>query len=99
MERVNSDRITYAPPPPDTPPIHPFAASTQDVLAKSVEGQTYVVDRLIGHRLADDGSLHFNVKWADYDKPSWQPRSDVPEELISRYFAKVRVSEANAASS
>ena len=99
VERVNSDRITYAPPPPDTPPIHPFAASTQDVLAKSVEGQTYVVDRLIGHRLADDGSLHFNVKWADYDTPSWQPRSDVPEELISRYFAKVRVSEANAASS
>ena len=92
VERVNSDRVTYSPPPPDAPPLPPFAATTADVLEKNIEGQTYVVDALIDHGYDDHGVLQFLVRWAGYDTPTWQPRSDIPEELVSRYFAKVRVS-------
>ena len=92
VERVNSDRVTYSPPPPDAPPLPPFAATTTDVLEKNIEGQTYVVDALIDYGYDDHGVLQFLVLWAGYDTPTWQPRSDIPEELVSRYFAKVRVS-------
>ena len=93
VERVNSDRVTYAPPPENAPPILRFEASTADILEKNIDGQTYLVDKLLEHSIHDDGSMHFLVKWIDYPEPSWQPRSDIPEELISRYFAKVRVEQ------
>ena len=93
VERVNSDRVTYAPPPENAPPILRFEASTTDILEKNIDGQTYLVDKLLEHRIHDDGNMHFLVKWIDYPEPSWQPRSDIPEELISRYFAKVRVEQ------
>ena len=93
VERVNSDRVTYAPPPENAPPILRFEASTADILEKNIDGQTYLVDKLLEHSIHDDGSMHFLVKWIDYPEPSWQPRSDIPEELISRYFAKIRVDQ------
>ena len=69
MERVNSDRVTYAsppenapPPPENAPPILRFEASTTDILEKNIDGQTYLVDKLLEHSIHDDGSTHFLVK-------------------------------------
>ena len=91
VERVNSDRVTYAPPPENAPRRLRFEASTADILSKNIDGRTYLVERLLEHNIEDNGDMHFLVKWEDYPIPTWQPRSDIPEELISRYFAKVRV--------
>ena len=91
VERVNSDRVTYAPPPENAPRRLRFEASTADILSKNIDGRTYLVEKLLEHNIEDDGGMHFLVKWEDYPTPTWQPRSDIPEELISRYFAKVRV--------
>ena len=93
VERVNSDRITYSPPPPNVPSPKPFEATTADILEKNIDGTTYVVDALLKHGFDDNGTLQFLVKWVGYDTPTWQPRSDIPEELISRYFAKIRVND------
>ena len=90
VERVNSDRVTYSPPPPDAPAPLPFAANTADIVAKNIDGRTYLVDKLLDHGFDADGRLQFLVKWSGYDEPSWQPRTDIPEELISRYFARER---------
>ena len=94
VERVNSDRITYAPPPNDSPPMMRYAATTTDILEKTIDGRTYLVDRLLDHNIEANGRMTFLVQWEDYDTPTWQPRSDIPEELISRYFASVRVDQA-----
>ena len=61
VERVNSDRVTYAPPPENAPPILRFEASTTDILEKNIDGQTYLVDKLLEHSIHDDGSMHFLV--------------------------------------
>jgi len=58
--------------------------------AKNVDGPTYVVDRIVGHRVATDGTLEFDVKWYGYRKHTREPRTNVPEELISRHFAHRR---------
>lgn len=75
----------------NAPPPEPFTATTSDVLEKNIEGQTYVVDKLLEHNIEEDGTLHFLVKWLGYDEPTWQPRPDIPEELLSRYLAGIRV--------
>jgi len=96
VERVNSDRVTYAPSPPEAPPPEPHAATEAD-LDKNVEGPTYVVDQVRAHRVARTGSLEFQIKWFGYPEPTWEPRRNVPEELVSRYFARVRREDARKA--
>ena len=96
MERVNSDCVTYTPPPENAPPVIRFEASTADLLQNNFDRQTYLVDKLLEHNIEADGNMHFFVKWIDYPQPTWQPRSDIPEELISRYFAKIRVEQNRA---
>ena len=89
VERINADRITYAPPPENAPPPEAFAPISNDI-DKNTEGPTYVVDILIEHRVTPDGTLEFHVKWYGYTEQTWEPRRNIPEELISRYFAQKR---------
>ena len=57
VERVNSDRITYSPPPPNVPSPKPFEATTADILEKNIDGTTYVVDALLKHGFDDNGTV------------------------------------------
>jgi len=93
VERVNSDRVTFAPPPRDAPPPEPHAPTEAD-LDKNVEGPTYVVDKVLAHRVAGTGGLEFRIKWVDYADHTWEPRRNVPQELLSRYFARARRQDA-----
>ena len=90
VERVNSDRITYAPPPPEVPPPEPLEATPEDFAEKSTEGRTYIFDRIKDHRILDDGKTEFLIKWHAYKQPTWQPRRDIPEEAISQYLSRKR---------
>ena len=89
VERINADRIPYAPPLEIAPPPEPFAPTSNDI-DKNAEGPTYVADRLLEHRVTPDGTLYFRVKWYGYTKQTWEPRRNIPEELISRDFAQKR---------
>ena len=89
VQRINADRITYAPPPENAPPPEAFAPTSDDI-HKNTEGPTYVVDRLLEHRITSDGTLEFLVKWYGYTEQMWEPRRNIPEDLISRFFAQQR---------
>ena len=41
------------------------------------------------HEVRDDG-LYLEVKWHGYPRSDWQPRTNIPEELVSRYFDRRR---------
>ena len=85
-ERINADRVTYAPPPENSTAPHEEATGRQE---KNTEGPTYVVDEILDHRKDTHGSLEFHVKWYGYNGTTWEPRCNIPEELVSRYFTKL----------
>ena len=87
MERINADRFTYAPPPEDPKARHEATTEQHDIF-KNTEGPTYVVDEILSHRKDPHGSLEFRVKWYGYNETTWEPRCNIPEELVSRYFTK-----------
>ena len=89
VERINAERITYAPPPENAPPTEAFASTSKEI-DKNTERSTYVFDRILEHRITSDGTLEFLLKWYGYTEKTWEPRQNIPEELISRYFAKQR---------
>ena len=62
VERVNSDRVAYAPPTPDVPPPEPLEATPEDLAEKNTEGPTYLFDQIKDHRIRDDGKTEFLVK-------------------------------------
>ena len=84
-ERIKADRVTYAPPPENSTAPHEEATERH---AKNTEGPTYVVDEILDHRKDTHGSLEFHVKWYGYNKTAWEPRRNIPEELVLRYFTK-----------
>ena len=91
VERVSADRVVYAPRPERTlPDIAPHDANVNDIRSKVRDGPTYTVDKILAHERDDDGTLRFHIKWTGYDDPTWEPRTHVPEELVSRYFRRLR---------
>ena len=58
-----------------------------------MDGPTYVVDRLVTHRRTTDGTLEFLVRWYGYDEQTWDPRRNITEELVSRYFDKRKAND------
>ena len=98
VERVSMNRVTRAPRTakvigPDTP--HALSATPADLAEKSTEGRSYYFKSILDHRTLDDGSVEFKLDWEGY-KPTWTPRRDVPEESISRYFARLANSRRNS---
>ena len=90
IERVNRARVELAPPPENVQARMDNTDPTADDLAEKTTGQEWVVQRIKQHDRDFDGRLWFLVEWhGDWDD-SWQPRKDLPEELISRYFDSQR---------
>ena len=99
VERVNISRVTYAPPLPqgDLPqPYSEFRSERSDLARKNREGPTYVVDDATNHREVAGGALEFEVQWYGYPNATWEPRANLPEELVSHYFSKRRRRDAQA---
>ena len=87
VERVSADRATYCPPPPTRNSV---TTTPTDLTSKTTDGPTYVVDRISAHRQNASDQLEFRVHWTGYRQPTWEPRTHIPEELVSRYFASQR---------
>ena len=91
VERVGTDRVTPAPAPEsDAPMIYPEAATAQDMAEKNAEGETWLVESIDDHRKKQRGKLEFRVRWVGPYEPTWEPRANIPEELISRYLARLQ---------
>ena len=91
VERVAADRVTPAPAPEsDAPASYPEAATEEDIEEKNLDGETWLVDGIDDHRKTRHGKLEFLVRWAGPYEPTWEPRANLPEEIISRYFARLR---------
>ena len=87
-QRVSADHCVYAPPPANAP--RASTTTPVDLSDKVTEGTQYSVKRLLKHRVVEDGTTEFLVKWADYDAPTWTARTHVPQELVSRYAKRLR---------
>ena len=91
-ERINAYRVTYGPPHVNAPTKDENAATTEH-LKKNTDGSTYAFDKLVTHRRKSDGTLEFLVCRYGYEKRTWEPRRNIPEELVSRYFDKRKTKE------
>ena len=69
---------------------YPEAPAAKDMQEKNIERETWLVESLDDHRKVARGKLEFLVRWAGPYERTWEPRANIPEELISRYFAKLR---------
>ena len=87
-ERVSADRCVYAPPPIDAP--RASTTKPRDLANKVTAGTQYAVEWLQKHRVMEDGTTEFLIKWADYDTATWTARTHVPEALVSRYAQRLR---------
>ena len=84
-ERINADRVLYAPPPENSTAPHEEATGRHE---KNTEGPTYVVDEILDHRKDTQWLLESHVKWYGYNETTWESLFSIPEELVSRYFTK-----------
>ena len=62
-------------------------------LEKNTDGPTYVVDRLVTHIRTTDKALEILVRWYGYDEKTWEPRLNIPQELVPRYFDKRKTND------
>jgi len=47
----------------------------------------YIVEKIVKSGLIGR-KLHFKIKWKGYRKCTWEPKENVPEELIREYYIK-----------
>ena len=88
VERVNYDRLTYEPLPPDAPPPELLEATLEDLAEKNTEVPTYLFDQIKDHWIRDEGKTEFFVKWYGYRQATWQPRRNLLEEAFFFFLIK-----------
>jgi hypothetical protein len=40
---------------------------------------TYIIERILGHRTGDNGETEYSVKWAGHEDPTWEPSDNINE--------------------
>jgi hypothetical protein len=84
---ADRDRVTPAPPPPETTGI-----PTQD----SVDEQTprsedeYVMEKIVGAKNIQGGGLRSRVRWYGYssEEDTWEPAENLPENVVMRFHQR-----------
>ena len=90
VERVSRDRVTLAPKQATMRAARIEDAQPEHLQEKRTSGRSYTFSKILGHRELQSGDLEFKISWDGNYKPTWEPRDCVPEEEISRYFARYR---------
>ncbi|TDZ33882.1 Chromatin-associated protein swi6 [Colletotrichum spinosum] len=71
------------------------AADDDEEEDEDLEADEYVVEKIIDHLVADDGTVSFKVKWEGYDKKSdqtWEPEDSLKEgatDILEEYLEKL----------
>ncbi|OHE97974.1 chromo domain-containing protein [Colletotrichum orchidophilum] len=66
----------------------------------NLEADEYVVEKILDHQVADDGTVNFRVKWEGYSKKAdqtWEPEDSLKEgasEILEEYLRKLGGREA-----
>ena len=86
--------------PVDTPTLEdeePPQLEVQHAGASS-EGEEYVVERILQHHVDTDakGQAWYLIKWEGYPDPTWTEAENVPVELTSRFWKRLRRRERRA---
>ena len=89
IERVNRARVELAPGPPTNEKRESWEPTSLDFKEKT-RGPEWVVDRILNHHIDEDGAYSFHVRWYGPYKDTWQPRSDLNEETVARYFLSLK---------
>lgn len=89
VEIVNSDLMFKAPPPMNSKLRGELRANSDDVRENNFSGHDWFVMEILYHT-AKDGNVSLNIDWEGHYEPSWEPRRNDLEELISRYLVRKR---------
>lgn len=92
VERINRDRVTKVPLPTQAANLQRtdvLDARAEDA-AKHTDGETWLVANAMDHRVIPEVGVGFLVKWNEPYDPTWEPRRNIPKELISRYLMSKR---------
>lgn len=74
VEVVNSERVTRSTTRMDTAPIHADYATPEYLQEKNVDGRAWIVRTILGHIVATDGQLEFQIYWYFPYAEAWEPR-------------------------
>ncbi|KAK2041334.1 chromo domain-containing protein [Colletotrichum somersetense] len=68
--------------------------------AEDLEPDEYIVEKILDHQVAEDGTVNFRVKWEGYEKKAdqtWEPEDSLKEgasEILEEYLQKLGGREA-----
>jgi hypothetical protein len=85
--RVSSDRVTPAPPPPETAGI-PTHDSIDEHTPRGED--EYVMEKIVGAKKIQGGGLRYRVRWYGYsrEEDTWEPADNLPDEAVRRYHQR-----------
>lgn len=90
MEKVDSDLVKKAPTSGEERPpnVGRINATHTDVVSKRTDSETWLVDNIEAHREQRNGSVECLIRWNGLFHPTWGPRENILEDLISSYLAR-----------
>lgn len=91
VELVNSDRVTHAPAPTYDKSAEPDGlpeATKLNMWNKDHDGPAWIVDGIVKHIVHKDVTTEFLIDFNGPCEATWEPKTNVPEELIVRYLIK-----------
>jgi transposase InsO family protein len=95
LDRVIKAPMSDLPPGVEIIPHTPTASirGTQKQKASDLSSNEYVINRLISHAQAEDGSWLIRVRWAGFEssEDTWEPIGNLPIELVQRYEKRKKV--------
>eukprot|EP01084_Bolivina_argentea_P252053 422981_1 len=59
---------------------------TAEKMAEMEENNIYVVEEIIDHREIGTNKYKYNVKWERYDDLTWEPKTNLTDESIKKYW-------------
>ncbi|PXF43244.1 hypothetical protein BWQ96_07017 [Gracilariopsis chorda] len=71
----------FAPPPEDV--MHPPEVDEEN------SGREWVVDKIIGQSIAENGTPIVLVRWYGFREPTWEPAANIPYKFIAHYRSRM----------
>lgn len=86
MDRVTIDHGTSEPALRNQLEDYWYFLTPKDSSIKNTSGDTWPVDWVVKHRRKRYQLFGCLVPWSGEHTPTWEPRGNIMEEFISRYF-------------
>lgn len=72
----------------------PGGDGDEDEEIEDEDDEIFIVEKILDHRIENDGELRFKVKWEGYDEPgdlTWEPEENLESapDILKAYFKKI----------